>query len=161
MKRLLALALMVALGNTAAAGPLGVSMGDPLKPDGGWSGGGGGFEEREYKGTLPFLVIRIEGTRDGGACAIGAGGEITRKDKALSNYDYLRSLLVDKYGEPDKEEPKEYPEARWLNFDPNPDKIDKIVLHTIKRDTFGAQTLLMYWFENYIPECRKAESRAL
>ena len=80
MKRLLALALMLALltiGNTAVACPLGVCMGDPLTPVR-WNAGGFGFEEHEYRGTLPFRVIRIEGTRDGGACAIGAAEDILR-----------------------------------------------------------------------------------
>ena len=189
MKALLTLTLMVALltiGNTAAACPLRVCMGGSIKPDKGWGAGGRGVEYRQYKGTLPFRGILIEGTRDGGACAIGAGGDTSTRDKALSSYDHLRSLLVDKYGEPDKEESREgaseldifsilepdrkkrkemfpwneYPEARWFNFDPNPDKIDQIVLRTIKRNT-GSQMLLKYWFENYIDECRKAEAGEL
>ena len=88
----------------------------------------------------------------------------------MFTYDHLRSLLIDKYGKPDKEEPEmtvkelrsssEDPEARWFYFDPNSDKIDQVLLHTIKRNT-GYQAVLKYWFENYIDECRKAQAGEL
>ena len=156
------------LVNTASAGPLGVNMGDALNPFRvRWNAGGFGFEEHEYKGSLPFRAMRIEGTRDGGACAVQAGGDATSRDGALSNYDYLRSLLVDKYGEPHKEEPEktvkelrsssENPDARWFYFGTNPDKIGEIALWINKNERWpgGYQAALKYWFENS-GECRKA-----
>ena len=51
MKMLIALSLMLAMltfGNTAAACPFGLCMGDPIKPDGGFLPNGKGAEERKY-----------------------------------------------------------------------------------------------------------------
>ena len=74
MNRLLALLLMVALlavGDPAAAGPFGVSMGDPVEPDDGWSAKGFGTERRKYEGSLPFDEIWIFGTQKGSLCIYG------------------------------------------------------------------------------------------
>lgn len=45
---------LLAVGTLAAAGPFGVSMSDPVKPDDGWSPGGFGSKGRESKGALGF-----------------------------------------------------------------------------------------------------------
>ena len=113
MKMLIALSLMLsmlAFGNTAAAGPFGVSMGDPIKPTEGWTAQGFVTEAREYKGTLPFEAIFIEGTRKGGACLVRLNGVTSSRESALSEYAVLRKMLIGKYGKPGKEEP----EAGWF-----------------------------------------------
>ena len=135
MKGLLVLALLVALlaiGNTAAAGPFGVNMGDPLKPDRGWNAKGYGSQSRKYKGPKPhfdpdsghrhifetiihlpliFDVITLEGTREHGVCRVILHGytdffmgEIEIK------FDEMRDLLIDKYGVPTtvKREDRDY-----------------------------------------------------
>ena len=100
MKGLLALALMAALlaiGNTAAAGPFGVNTGDPIKPDEGWSNNGYGSERRDYKGALPISFIVIQGTRDGGACGLDAhiGTRTDYQDRYFfMDYSTIRTLLL-------------------------------------------------------------------
>lgn len=173
MKVLLALALLAALlaiGNTAAACPLGVCMGDPIKPLEGWDAQGLGIELRPYKGTLPFEVILIKGLRKGGACTSAAAGRASSRDNALRQYKKLRKLLVDKYGKPDKEEPKpglfgrpsssEDPESWWFQ-ESNSDKIEELSL-TVFREKSGTHLdnyvfRLQYFFEN-IAECEKLEA---
>ena len=171
MKALLALALIVALlaiGNTAAAGPLGVSMGEPIKPLEGWDAQGLGFEVRPYQGTLPFDMIAIQGLRKAGACTSMAIGRASSRDNALQQYNKLRGVLVDKYGKPDKEEPgpgwfgrrssSEDPDSWWFP-ESNSDKIEQLNL-TVFRDKSETHLnnyvfRLQYYFENY-DECRKA-----
>ncbi len=153
MKGLLALALMVALlaiGNTAAAGPLGVSMGDPLKPDEGWNQGGFGAESKEYKGTFPFYELSVEGTRDGGACAVMAVGW----KEARETYKNLRERLSRKYGEPSSEGQHD---AGW-RLRGNPDKISSIALW-FKSSLFST-VHLQYRFENHL-QCQNAKETEL
>ena len=154
MKALLALALMVALltiGNTAAAGPLGVSMGDPLKPDEGWNQGGFGEESKKYKGSFPFSMLFVEGTRDGGACAVmavGVGG-------ALETYKNLRERLSRKYGEPSSEGQHD---AGW-RLSENPNKISSIALWFKPSSSFST-VHLQYRFENHL-QCQNAKETEL
>lgn len=177
MKTLLALALMVALlaiGNTAGAGPFGVSMGDPIKPNvDGWGANGLGTEDRKYKGSLPFDIIFIEGMQKGGACQVRAVGRASSRESALQRYERLRVGLVDKYGKPGKEEPKagwfgrrsssDDRTARWWPKS-NPDKIKAIVLWIVRAKS-GTHLdnyvmVLQYFFEN-IQECEKAKAGEL
>ena len=148
MKRLLALALLVALlaiGNTAAAGPLGVSMGDPIKPNKGWDARGYGTEEREYKGSLPFSSIHIQGTRKGGACGIFVN--LPYDGLPFNN---IRDRLEGKHGRPyrvrvfDSEK-----KAEW-RFTENPDKVAGLIL---------SYKTLEYRFENY-HECEEDPEKA-
>ena len=150
MKMLIALSLMVAMlaiGTHAAAGPLGVSMGDSIKPDKGWNQGGFGAESREYKGTFPFLNVFVEGTREGGACSVRV------KMRGSGEYKNLRDRLVGKYGEPSSEG---LHEARW-SLSGNPDRIRSIVLW-IEKGTIVAY--LQYRFENH-QQCEKARESEL
>ena len=145
MKTLLALALMVALlaiGNTAAACPLGVCMGDPFEPAFiGWDAYGYGIGSREYKGSLPFRFVIIRGTRKSGAC---------ESKVLIENRDFndMRARLRRKYGRPSSSKPKFY---QWV-LSENPDKIVKI---TLEVDKLGWRQL-EYRFENY-HECEKAK----
>lgn len=52
---------LLTVGTPAAAGPFGVSMGDPVKLDDGWSPGGFGSKGRESKGALGFDYVVLEG----------------------------------------------------------------------------------------------------
>ena len=138
MKTLLVLALMVALlaiRNTAGAGPFGVSMGDPIKPQRGWDAGGYGTEEREYKGNLPFDVILIEGTREGGACRVEAVGSFNSLNGMHDAIASIRKQLNDKYG-------RGY--HRW-ELDGNSDKIKQIEADS---NLATNQINLTYDFEN-------------
>lgn len=136
MKWLLALALLVALlaiGNRAAAGPFGVSMGDPIKPTDGWRLGGYGIEYRElefrqtefreYKGAFGFQQLGIPGTREGGASGVVAVKFLARKDAKIS-YQNLKESLSRKYGKPSAEEQNE---TAW-SLSENPDKIRTVYL---------------------------------
>ena len=180
MKRLLALALMLALlaiGNTAAAGPLGVNMGDPLKPDKGWPANGIGIETRKYKGSLPFDRIEIEGTRDGGVCVVRAIRlsfalepesltpeipevvRIRRIIYAREHYVDLKALLLRKYGKPSSEVQDE----TWWGPLKNKDKISSIVLWIDYRYREGNRVAirsLKYFFENH-SQCEKANAGEL
>ena len=107
MNRLIALLLIVALlaiGNPAAAGPLGVNMGDPIKPSKGWDTFGFGVERRKYEGDLPFEEIILEGTREHGVCSLMALDWEGRSDK--DEYDKIYNLLWGKYGKPYNESQK-------------------------------------------------------
>ena len=148
MKALLALALMLpllAIGNTAAACPLGVCAGEPIKPnflDGGWDAYGFGIEKREYKGSLGFDVIYIEGTRKGGACRVKGYGLAENP---------LRRRLERKYGPPvlHDRSPRTGGSLVVWRLDKNPNKIAEIIL----------DGRLEYRFENY-HECEKAKEAA-
>ena len=161
----------VPLENTAAAGPLGINMGEPIKPnDGnGWTAQGYGLEGREYKGSLGLGFIFIEETRKGRACSVVGDLIFSSRESALSGYKNLRARLVRKYGEPDREEPKvglfgrqsssKDAQALW-GPKLNPDNIREIALWVIKEKS-GTQLdnyvmVLKYFFENY-DECRKAK----
>lgn len=142
MKALLALALMLALGNTAAAGPLGVNMGEPIKPDKGWDDYGRGFEFRPYEGPFSFKPenILIEGTQKSGACSLSV---------RFDNHEVLKDLwtrLTIKYGKPSISGSKH---RRWV-LSENPDKIVNIYLDN---------RMLYYQFENH-QECEKAKEAA-
>ena len=161
MKALLALALMVTLltiGNTAAACPLGVCMGDPLKPDDGWNVNGYGWETREYKGKSPFYGIVIDGTRKGGACAVRGERGIGARGLDVT-FDPIRELLIDKYGRPTHSEVF-VGTAEWIwRLSRNHDKIKVIELHLRQGGTLSGSIVfnysLTYRFENY-HECKKA-----
>ena len=165
MKGLLALALLVALlaiGNTAAAGPLGVSMGEPIKPNvRRWDAKGLGIEMREYKGNLPFDAIAVRGTRDGGACQVVAGwSESSRKEAFEGDSKKVFRLLTDKYGEPDKRDADEKSlSIRWFlsGSNPNPDSIHEILLRFSDLKPEKVEIVLTYYFKNY-DECKKAEA---
>ncbi len=171
MKALLALALMLAIGNTAAAGLLGVSMGDPIKPDDGWSAGGYGQETREYKSSLNLGRLLIGGTRDGGACEVAAIWSESSIEEAKGNIAITAMFLASKYGEHDKEETSETASEarlsmRWFisDSDTNPDNIDEI-LFSISRSKSGTdienfEMVITYWFKNH-HECRKAKEGEL
>ena len=167
MKGLLALALMVALlaiGNTAGAGPLGVNMGDPLNAR--WDAKGLGIEMREYKGDLPFDAIVVRGTRDGGACQVVAGWSVSsREAKQALDRDLFKKilpLLDDKYGEPDEKEVSEAQKRismRWFlsGSNPNPDSIHEILLSISEPKPEKVEIVITYYFKNY-DECKKAEA---
>lgn len=165
MKVLLTLALMLALlaiGTTAAAGPFGVNMGDPIKPDA-WIAGGFGIEVRIYEGGLPFDRMGLEGTRQGGVCNVRAEGRVHNRETAVELYYNLRVLLVDRYGKPDIEETETtFPKARWLleNVRHNPDKIVQFVLWVSKYDNNDYRFTLQYFFEN-ARECENAKADEL
>ena len=146
MKTLLALALMVALlaiGNTAAAGLFGVSMGDPIKPDKGWDARGYGTEEREYKGSLPFSSIHIEGTRKGGACGIFANHGLP--------FNNIRDRLEGKHGRPYRVRVVDGEKKAEWRFAKNPDKVAGLIL---------SYETLYYFFDNY-HECGEAAKNAV
>lgn len=54
-------ALLTVWTPAAAGPPFGVRMGDPVKPDDGWSPGGFGSKGRESKGALGFDYVVLEG----------------------------------------------------------------------------------------------------
>ena len=151
MKWLLALALMVALGNTAAAGPFGVSMREPIKPNvgGGWDDYGYGIERREYQGSLPFPFIYIEGTRKGGACGVSV---------LFDNHGDFKDLwtrLTRKYGKPSI---FAHNFLEWV-LSENPDKITEIVLMVNTKAKTDLNRMLRYRFENH-HECENAKEAA-
>lgn len=149
MKMLIALSLMLPIGNTAAAGPLGVSMGGAIKPDKGWNQGGFGAESREYKGTFPFDSVFVEGTREGGACSV-------RVDmRGTDEYKNLRDRLVGKYGKPSSEGQLG---ARW-SLSGNPDRVRSIALW-IDKSWRRIVVYLQYRFENH-QQCEKARESEL
>ena len=160
MNRLMALLLMVALlaiGNTTAAGPFGVSMGDPIEPDDGWNAHGYGIQERNYEGSLPFDGIFIIGTREGGACAVQAFDI----ESSESEFDEIKNLLVKKYGPPETNNPDPDTNPFWF-LGGNPDNIAFINL--VGGITRGSQTvaaiILYYYFENY-DECNNPKAAEL
>ena len=149
MKGLLALVLMVALlaiGNTDAAGPLGVSMGEPIKPDKGWDSRGYGTEEREYKGSLRFRGMHIEGTRKGGACGIVA----YLRPPVSKSFPNFRDRLEGKHGRPYRVRVFDHDRKAEWRFAENPDKVAKIIL---------SYKTLEYRFENY-HECEEDPEKA-
>ena len=158
MKRLLTLALLVALlaiGNTAAAGALGVNMGEPIKPndrgeDKGWDAREFGVEYRPYKGDLPISVIRIRGTRKGGACSVRCSFipiQSSYPDRDLMN------RLKTKYGQPVllDEDSTGVRKAVWYLIQ-SPHKVATIIASYY-------EDRLEYRFENY-HECENAERAA-
>lgn len=151
MKMRIALSLMLAMlaiGNTATAGPFAVSMGDTFRPDKGWNQGGFGAASREYKGTFPFRSVFVEGTREGGACAVRA--DMWGTDE----FKNLRDRLARKYGEPSSERQHE---ARW-SLSGNPDKIRSIVLWI--DEGWIDVVYLQYRFENH-QQCEIAKESEL
>ena len=151
MKSLLALALTVALGNTAAAGPFGVSMGDAIKPDDGWNARGYGRETREYEGDREFDTITLEGTRKHGVCSVTLRGG----KRGEGDFHLLIFELERKYGKGSSAFSSDPPlydggisfptilgSASW-NLSRNPDNIKEIAV------TMTTSTLwLSYKFEN-------------
>ena len=169
MKMLMGLALMLAMlafGNTAGAGPFGVSMGDPIKPKDGWSPGGYGSEWRDYKGALGFNYVIVSGTREGGACQVAAASFVERKH-AVNSYQNLKESLSRKYGKPSAEEQDQ---TIWVPSE----KLDKISAILLKIDdapasaatVFGLADLyprvvfVRYDFENH-GQCEKARESEL
>lgn len=151
MKMLIVLSLMLAVlafGNTAGACPLGVCMGDSIKPDKGWNPTGFGVEKRLYRGELDkgdtaLTFLWIEGTRKHGACSVAI-----RPLRAGSEDDIGRRLER-KYGRPASFEPATTVSALamlWV-LSGNPDKIARIFLY---------DRGLQYVFENHT-ECEKGK----
>ena len=148
MNRLMALLFMVAvlaIGNTAAAGPFGVNMGDPLKPepDLGWDTDGFGTERRKYEGSLPFDGIWIFGTREGGVCGLTAFDV----ESTESEFDKIKNLLVRKYGPAEIHNPDSKTNPFWLLVG-NPDNIGMINLIGMTHGNAIGAMLLTYHFEN-------------
>lgn len=157
--------------------PFKVCMGDPVKPSAGWSSAGWfssveyGSEEREYEGLFDFDELILDGTREGGVCAVKArhrfihyNGVIDTRDPQTLDMkfrDYWRERLSRRYGEPG-----EYAEHAWggvnnlwwdLSHEPSPiDSINLSVFFIIHRD-FPSSPLwyrplfiiLTYLFDNH------------
>lgn len=157
MKMLIALSLMLAVlafGNTAGAGPFGVSMGDSIKPKGGWNAKGYGEQTRKYEGSLPLDLLTLAGTREHGVCSVDASFHgafrVVLKD--------LRKQLGEKYGKPSWDKYLDYDTpfsdigislevVNFWDLSGNPDKIARILL---------GKKSLTYLLDNY-SECEKAK----
>ena len=151
-------------GSPTVPDPFGVSMGDPINPDEGWTPHGLGLVTREYKGALGgFDHLVTTGTREGGACQVGAAtikdGSIESYNDLRKHYDDMRKLLIHKHGEPEWESGDEPPlpgdtnirVSTWV-LSENPAGVGSIELKHLGGVDSSYWYAVIYYFRNY-QEC--------